>query len=69
MPLYKEDLKGLVCPCGVPGCESPMVIHSRCHPDRATWVSYYDGILTVKCSVCEQVLAEVFVASKYPGAH
>jgi len=68
MALYKEDLKDLKCPCGRPGCEDPLFIHSKCHLEAATWASYFDGVLTVRCSVCEEVIAEFAVASRGDGS-
>jgi hypothetical protein len=64
MALYKEGLKDLKCPCGVPGCEDPLYMHSKCHPEAPTWARYFDGVLTIECSVCRKVIAEFAVASR-----
>lgn len=64
MLLYIEDLKDMKCPCGRPGCEDPIFMHAACHPSAPTWASYFDGILTISCSVCEKVIAEIAVANR-----
>jgi hypothetical protein len=64
MPYYKEDLTDLKCPCGMPGCEGSMYFHGKCHPEAPTWASYFDGVLTVECTVCHSVIAEFAIADK-----
>jgi hypothetical protein len=66
-PLYKEDLKDLKCPCGRPGCEDPLFFHSQCHPAAPTWTSYFDGVLTISCVVCDKIIAQIAVASRESG--
>lgn len=67
--MYRDDLDNLQCACGVPACEDPVILHSKCHYDAPTWVEYFDGKLTVRCSTCEAVVAEVAVARKFGGNH
>lgn len=45
----------------------PLTFHSQCHIEAPTWVTYSDGVLTVKCSVCEREVAQVKVASEPVG--
>ena len=62
MPLHKEDLDKLECPCGHPSCEDPIYLHAACHMKAGTWVRYFDGVLTIVCSICEKPVAEIAVA-------
>lgn len=52
--------------CQVPDCthehDEPLFLHSRCHVEAATWCSYQNGVLTVKCSKCEKTVIKVEVA-------
>ena len=64
MPLYKEDMKDLRCTCGHPGCEDPLYLHPKCHIEAPTWAKYFDGILTIECIECEQIIAEFAIASR-----
>ena len=64
-PLTQQDLKDLTC--AEPGCthdshENGLALHSRCHPSQPTWAWYKDGVLTVRCSRCESVVATIAVA-------
>ncbi len=64
MALFKEDLDHLKCPCGRPGCEDKMILHSKCHPREPTWVDYFNGEITVRCARCNQVIGVIAVAAK-----
>lgn len=53
--------------CEACGHDSHVIFfHSRCHPKAATWAKYTsgDGVLTITCSVCERIIAEVQVSEK-----
>ena len=62
--VYKEDLDNERCPCGIPGCEQPLYAQALCHPDAPLWVRYFDGILTLTCSVCGRDIDWIVVASR-----
>jgi hypothetical protein len=70
MALTSTDLDQLVCSdedCSNTACSEQMFFHSPCHPTEPTWVMY-DGemrVLVVTCSVCNQPVATVKVASGY----
>jgi len=65
MAFTRKDLDSFRC--DNPSCtekHGPLILHSICHPNDPTW-SFYDynnGILTVKCSICESEIAEILVA-------
>ena len=69
--LFKEDLDKLKCDC--PNCGNtgeicPMDIKGKCHPESPAWVAYHSGRITVQCVECNQVIADVAVASIASGA-
>jgi len=52
--------------CAVPGCDHTdhdggMVMHPRCHVGTPTWCSYGNGVLTISCAECDQVVARIAV--------
>ena len=59
---HKEDLDNLKCPCGRVSCEDPVYLHAACHIKAGTWARYFDGVLTIVCSVCESPVIEIAVA-------
>jgi hypothetical protein len=57
--------------CGTPGCDHTahgggLVFHSQCHPSRPTWASYQSGVLTFRCSKCDQLIVQIAVAERPP---
>lgn len=64
--LTKEKLDKMVC--ADPKCEHKdhreLYFHSKCHVGSPTWVCYNKdtGLLHVKCSECERIIAHVKVA-------
>jgi hypothetical protein len=64
MPLFKEDLDQMQCECGRPGREDPLFIHSQCHIKWPTWLDYFDGILTLRCSKCNREILQITVAKR-----
>lgn len=61
-PLTREYLDEATCSdCGR---EHPheLYLHSRCHPEMSTWVSYAEGVLTVTCALCGETVATIAVA-------
>ena len=53
--------------CGIPNCDhdhSVLFLHSRCHMGRPTTVRYIKetGTISVRCAVCDSVVAEIKVA-------
>ena len=60
--VYKEDLDSLICVCGSPACENTLVLHCLEHPEDATWVAYFNGILQISCSYCGEILLSIGVA-------
>ena len=69
-PLTRKDLDPLVCATPGCDCEGDLVLHSRCHPDAATWAKYNKGTgnLELSCAVCEHVIAVIGVASDAGGS-
>ena len=61
---YREDLDNLVCECGTPVCEDPVVFHSQCHFGKPTWTGYFDGEVKVFCSVCNEEIVSIAVARR-----
>lgn len=62
---FREDLDPLRC---ANGCQDhPIFMHSVCHPEDPVWVSYdkQSGTLLVECSICEQRIVCVKVASQH----
>lgn len=68
-PLTRKDLDPLVCSTPGCDCEGDLVLHSRCHPDAATWARYNKatGNLELSCAVCEHVIAVIGVAGETAG--
>ncbi len=60
--MYQEDLDGLTCQCGQPGCEGALFLHSRCHLDAHLDAKYFNGVLTLTCAKCDKLIAEISVA-------
>jgi len=63
-PLKKEDLDKLKCPCGKASCEDPVYLNAKCHMEGDLWARYFDGVLTLVCSVCERPIVEIAVAGE-----
>ena len=59
--LYKEELDKMECAAGHKA--KGFWLHSKCHITIPTWVRYEDGIISVRCSVCDKVVAEIAIAS------
>ena len=63
--LYVEDMNNMTC--GNPECTNDhkegLIVNSACHTKEPTTAWYSKGILTIKCSICESVVAEIAVAS------
>jgi len=66
MVSYQEDLD--LIKYNMPCCKDhdETTIHSRCHPLAPTLACYKDGILTIKCYVCNEVVIEINVPERYP---
>jgi hypothetical protein len=62
--LTRKDLDPLVCSTPGCACEGNFIMHSRCHPDDPTWVTYNKttGNLELSCATCEHVIAVIGVA-------
>ena len=66
---YAEDMnKGV---CSTPGCDhgshdTGLVMTARCHPDASVLVVYLadQGAAVVKCSVCDEIVTKMAVASE-----
>lgn len=64
-PLTQVDFSTMGC--HEPGCdhtshEGPMFIHPACHKGTPTFVSYEDGVITITCAECENLVARIEVA-------
>lgn len=62
MALTKDDFERMQCEN--PDCRHEsheLVLHSNCHPRTPTWTAYRNGVLTVTCSLCHRVVAEIAV--------
>ena len=69
-PLTRRDLDA--AGCGTPNCghdHSVLYLHSRCHPEARTKVSYHKvtGTLRVRCGRCDALVAE-FEVMPWPNA-
>ena len=68
MPLTKADMAHMSCQaCAEEGTEccthsTALWIHSQCHQTSPTWTVYDQGVLTVRCSVCDEPIASFEVA-------
>ena len=64
-PLTQQDLTGMQCQCGKPGCNKTLIVfRSECHSDTPTW-TFYDKTskkLSVICSECERVVVQFELA-------
>lgn len=64
-PIYTEDLNQMHC--SEPGCgcnhHDDLALHSGCHTGSPTFAWYKEGILTIKCAICETVITKIAVAS------
>ena len=63
-PLTRGDLDQIQCDsCGG---NHPIVMHSRCHPESPSWVSYdrATGTLLVECAACAETVAVVAVETR-----
>ncbi len=57
--------------CQMPGCAHQdhtgmterMFLHGRCHPKEGLEVSYWMGVITVRCKRCKQMVSEIEVAT------
>lgn len=68
VPVYADDLPQR---CEVPDCKShgqhahgPLFLHSRCHPDKPTWVRLDGDVATVECAVCRKPVVRLRLARK-----
>ncbi|TXH09635.1 MAG: hypothetical protein E6R03_16455 [Hyphomicrobiaceae bacterium] len=68
-PLTRQELDVAKCAqCGGadPACrhEPELIFNGRCHLEAPTISSYnkHDGIVTIKCSVCQKLVARIKVA-------
>ena len=60
---YKEDLDLMRCDCGRNACEDAIILKPSCH-DEGLQVDYFDGVLTLRCFICDGEVARVAVAKK-----
>lgn len=60
---YKEDLDLMQCDCGRHALEDAIIIKPACH-DEGVQVEYFDGLLTLRCFVCDRFVVQVAVAKK-----
>lgn len=68
MPLYREQLDAGECnhpehDHSHDHAHGSYYFHASCHQEAPTWVYYEDGVLTVTCSECDNIVTRVFVAS------
>jgi len=64
MALTRVELDAGRCEhCDDPGhVHEPLVLNQRCHPMEDTRAEYHEGVLTVRCAACDQMVAEIAVA-------
>ena len=65
MALFRQDLDA--GGCSTPDCghdHSVLYLVGACHPDGGTDISYEKrtGFLTVRCSACKKLVAEIAVS-------
>lgn len=72
MSLYREDMDKMSC--GNPECKhkdgahnEKLFLYGRCHLRDPTWSYYQNGVVTVVCATCDQVIASFHVAMKPTG--
>lgn len=64
MALARKDLDRMRC--ANPDCKEdhgPLYFHGRCHPESPTWTRYENGVLTIECAECRDVITTVVVAT------
>lgn len=62
-PLTQYELDQMRC--GKPGCECTTIsLRGNCHPEDPLRITYDrdDGVLTVRCATCDELVAYVEVA-------
>jgi ribosomal protein S27E len=69
--LYREDLEELQMKgCSNPKCdchnEGLLFMHSKCHPKSPTQTYFEDGMLTIMCAECREVIIQTIVPERYP---
>jgi calcineurin-like phosphoesterase family protein len=63
-PLTRHNLDKMTCSrekCQNTSCTGELAFHSACHESFPTWAVYRDGILIIKCSICDRAIAQVAV--------
>ena len=61
-PVNKLDLDSMPCGgCGQIG-QHPTIFNQACHPGEGVTAEYWDGVITIKCDTCEEIVIEVQVA-------
>ena len=65
-PLYADDLDAKRCQD--PSCDhmndSELFLWANCHSTNKLQVSYSEGIVTIRCGVCEQVVVDIAVQQR-----
>lgn len=63
-PRTRRELDALPCSCcgGPPHAGSPMDLDSRCHNGAPTRARYAEGVLEIRCAVCDKLVTRIAVA-------
>jgi LSD1 subclass zinc finger protein len=71
VPLFKEDLdRQMNAGCSNPDCTADhkigeeMYLSSKCHLGAPNFVTYREGVVIVRCSICQDIVLEIEVASQ-----
>lgn len=65
LPLDMAALESMPCQhCGGAPHGQPMALVQKCHPGRGLHVVYQNGVVTVRCNVCEKLVVHVAVAER-----
>lgn len=63
----RENLDNMLCPCGTPAREQPVMLMAKCHSKIRLVAWYYDGVLKLLCPVCRKVVLAAQIARDNEG--
>jgi hypothetical protein len=67
--LTQRELDMMKCQVSGCTCGGELFLHSQCHVDAPVWCAYHpEGFLSITCSVCNEEIAKIEVATGKGGA-
>ena len=61
--LFREDLDGMLCRCGLPDCgRKAATIMPSCHPRAGLQAQYANGTVALSCKKCHALVVVIGVA-------